>query len=71
MNEKLNELVFPAASNPNMSNRISLDPKILPIILEIWPPMAKGVVKFAATDGPGFAAWLLPTVLLSRHFGMW
>ena len=32
-------LVFPAASRPNMSRRISFDPKILPIILETWPPM--------------------------------
>lgn len=32
-------LVFPAASKPSMSRRISFDPKILPIILEIWPPM--------------------------------
>ena len=33
-------LVFPAASSPNMSNRISFDPKILPIILDICPPIA-------------------------------
>ena len=32
-------LVFPAASRPSMSRRISFDPKILPIILEICPPI--------------------------------
>ena len=32
-------LVFPAASSPSMSRRISLDPKILPIIFDIWPPI--------------------------------
>lgn len=32
-------LVFPAASSPNISSRISFDPKILPIILDICPPM--------------------------------
>ena len=32
-------LVFPAASRPNISRRISLDPKTLAIILEIDPPM--------------------------------
>jgi hypothetical protein len=32
-------LVFPAASRPNISSRISFDPKILPIILDICPPM--------------------------------
>lgn len=37
--EKRTQLVFPAASRPSMRRRISLDPKILPIILEIWPPM--------------------------------
>jgi hypothetical protein len=32
-------LVFPAASRPSISRRISFDPKILPIILEICPPI--------------------------------
>lgn len=32
-------LVLPAASRPSISSRISLDPKILPIIFEIEPPM--------------------------------
>ena len=32
-------LVFPAASSPNMSKRISLDPNSLPIIFETCPPM--------------------------------
>lgn len=32
-------LVLPAASSPSMSRRISRDPKILPMILETWPPM--------------------------------
>ena len=32
-------LVFPAASSPNMSNRISLDPNSLPIIFETCPPI--------------------------------
>ena len=34
-----NVLVFPAASNPSMSSRISLDPKSLPITLENWVPI--------------------------------
>jgi hypothetical protein len=33
-------LVFPAASSPSISRRISFDPKILAIILEMEPPMA-------------------------------
>lgn len=32
-------LVFPAASRPNMSRRISLDPKILPMIFDTCPPI--------------------------------
>jgi len=32
-------LVLPAASRPSMSSRISRDPKILPIILDIWLPI--------------------------------
>jgi hypothetical protein len=36
---KCDVLVLPAASKPNMSRRISLDPKILFIILEIEPPI--------------------------------
>ena len=34
-------LVLPAASSPSMSKRISLDPKILPIILDMEPPMMR------------------------------
>ena len=37
-------LVLPAASRPSMRSRISRDPKILPIILEIWLPMLKAVL---------------------------
>lgn len=37
-----NVLVFPAASSPSMRRRISLDPKILPMILETCPPMLEG-----------------------------
>lgn len=36
-------LVLPAASRPSIRRRISLDPKILAIILEIEPPMAAPV----------------------------
>ena len=36
-------LVFPAASSPSMSSRISFDPKILAIILDICPPMVTDV----------------------------
>lgn len=36
-------LVLPAASSPSMSRRISLDPKILFIILDIWPPIVSAV----------------------------
>ena len=32
-------LVFPAASRPSMSSRISFDPKTFAIILENWPPI--------------------------------
>lgn len=32
-------LVFPAASRPSMRILISLDPKILAITLETWPPI--------------------------------
>lgn len=35
-----NILVFPAASKPSMSRRISLDPKILPMIFETEPPIS-------------------------------
>lgn len=35
-------VVLPAASRPSMSRRISFDPKILPIILESWPPIVAG-----------------------------
>ena len=40
-------LVFPAASNPSMSRRISRDPKILPMILETEPPIAVVIVVVA------------------------
>ncbi len=43
-------LVFPAASNPSMSRRISLDPKILPIILDIWPPMVRSSLSVCCLD---------------------
>lgn len=32
-------LVLPAASSPSINSRISLDPKILPIIFDIWLPI--------------------------------
>ena len=34
-------LVFPAASSPSISKRISLEPKSLPIIFETCPPIVK------------------------------
>ena len=34
-----NIVVLPAASSPSIRRRISFDPKILPITLEIWPPI--------------------------------
>ena len=37
-------LVFPAASSPSISRRISLDPKILFIILEIEAPIVAACV---------------------------
>jgi len=49
-----NVLVFPAASRPSMSNRISLDPKILPSIFDNCPP----IVMYA-----------LPKQSLSRQYG--
>lgn len=33
------QLVFPAASSPNINRRISFDPKILPITFETCPPI--------------------------------
>ena len=47
-------LVLPAASRPSMRSRISRDPKILPIIFDIWfPIVAAGaaVAACAGTDG--------------------
>lgn len=41
-------LVFPAASSPSISRRISLDPKILPIIFEIEAPIV--AVAWLADD---------------------
>ena len=46
-------LVLPAASRPSMSNRISRDPKILPIIFDIWLPMALMGAAIAAYAGAG------------------
>lgn len=43
----VDELVFPAASSPSMSRRISLDPKILPITFDICPPIFVEVVELA------------------------
>lgn len=37
--EETHSLVFPAASKPSMSRRISRDPKILPMIFETEPPI--------------------------------
>ena len=39
LGSEVNILVFPAASKPSMSRRISLDPKILPMIFETEPPI--------------------------------
>ena len=38
-------LVFPAASKPSMSRRISLEPKSLLMIFEAAPPMVDGVKR--------------------------
>ena len=43
-------LVFPAASKPSMSRRISLDPKILPMIFETEPPIAVGLIAYDYSD---------------------
>lgn len=40
--KKTHLLVFPAASRPSMSRRISRDPKILPMIFETEPPIVCG-----------------------------
>lgn len=45
-----NSLVFPAASKPSMSRRISLDPKILPMIFETEPPMIVMLVPYDYSD---------------------
>lgn len=42
-----NVLVFPAASRPSINSRISLDPKILAIILDIEPPILSVVCGVA------------------------
>ena len=53
------QLVFPAASSPSMSRRISLDPKILPMSLETDPPIVGidfvvvGVVVVVVVVGVG------------------
>lgn len=47
-------LVFPAASKPSISSLISLLPKILPIILEMEPPIvAVSVGVYAARANRG------------------
>ena len=46
-------LVFPAASNPSMSRRISLDPKILFIIFDTCPPMATVAIRRASLAARG------------------
>ena len=38
-------LVLPAASSPNINNRISFDPKILFMSLEMFPPMSAAVCR--------------------------
>ena len=43
-------LVFPAASKPSMSRRISLDPKILPMIFETEPPIVVMLIAYAYSD---------------------
>ena len=43
-------LVFPAASKPSMSRRISLDPKILPMIFETEPPIVVGLIAYGYSD---------------------
>lgn len=40
-------LVLPAASRPSISRRISLDPKILPIMLDILLPIVRAVAAEA------------------------
>ena len=49
--ERARILVFPAASNPSMSRRISLDPKILPMIFETCPPMTIVAARRAYSIG--------------------
>ena len=56
-------LVFPAASRPSMSSRISRDPKILPIIFDIWLPMVVLVAAIAA------CAWKIGNSALRRQCG--
>lgn len=43
-------LVFPAASKPSMSRRISLDPKILPMIFETEPPIVLALIACDYSD---------------------
>ena len=43
-------LVFPAASRPSMSRRISRDPKILLMILETEPPIVVGWMAWDYSD---------------------
>lgn len=40
----MNSLVLPAASRPNISNRISFDPKIFANIFDMFPPILAGCV---------------------------
>lgn len=56
-------LVFPAASKPSMSRRISLDPNIFPMIFEICPPI---VVVWRSEGQLDEKFWLLNVVENSR-----
>lgn len=46
-------LVLPAASSPSINSRISLDPKILFIILDICPPMVSGCGRIRLETSEG------------------
>lgn len=64
----LHILVFPAASNPNMSNRISFDPKIFPIILEICPPMMTDIAISVCGFSNSLESWNMSWLVFSQ---MW
>jgi hypothetical protein len=67
--KKLSVLVLPAASRPSMSRRISRDPKILPIILEIWLPMM-AIQALLCSSAIRWCDWLYRRATSQLRYGL-